>query len=82
MKLQTYDLHWIDAQTQAFLDLLLDSIPAVRLLLLVNMWRPITAFKQNMSLDVIIQILINDKDLLAKFFRIAVFVLADFILRN
>ncbi|MBI2527537.1 MAG: AAA family ATPase [Candidatus Rokubacteria bacterium] len=30
------DLHWIDAETQAFLDLLVDSIPAARLLLLVN----------------------------------------------
>jgi len=33
------DLHWIDAETQAFLDLLLESIPGARLLLLVN-FRP------------------------------------------
>jgi class 3 adenylate cyclase/tetratricopeptide (TPR) repeat protein len=33
------DLHWIDAETQAFLDVLLESIPAARLLLLVN-YRP------------------------------------------
>jgi class 3 adenylate cyclase/tetratricopeptide (TPR) repeat protein len=33
------DLHWIDGQTRAFLDMLMESIPAVRLLLLVN-YRP------------------------------------------
>ena len=33
------DLHWIDAETHAFLELLLESIPAARLLLLVN-YRP------------------------------------------
>ncbi len=33
------DLHWIDTETQAFLETLLDSIPAARLLLLVN-FRP------------------------------------------
>src|ERR1700724_188332 len=33
------DLHWIDAQTQALLDLLIDSIANARLLLLVN-YRP------------------------------------------
>jgi class 3 adenylate cyclase len=33
------DLHWIDAETQALLDLLADSIAGVRLLLLVN-YRP------------------------------------------
>jgi class 3 adenylate cyclase/tetratricopeptide (TPR) repeat protein len=30
------DLHWIDTETEAFLHTLLDSIPAARLLLLVN----------------------------------------------
>ena len=30
------DLHWIDGETQAFLDSLVESLPAVRLLLLVN----------------------------------------------
>ena len=30
------DLHWVDTETQAFLETLLDSIPAARLLLLVN----------------------------------------------
>src|SRR5262249_30179754 len=30
------DLHWIDAETQAFLDSLVESLPAARLLLLVN----------------------------------------------
>jgi predicted ATPase len=30
------DLHWIDGQTQAFLDLLADSLPIARILLLVN----------------------------------------------
>ncbi|MBI3328087.1 MAG: AAA family ATPase [Nitrospinae bacterium] len=33
------DLHWIDLQTQAFLDTLLDSLPTARVLLLVN-YRP------------------------------------------
>ena len=33
------DLHWIDTETQAFLDVLLESMPAARLLLLVN-YRP------------------------------------------
>jgi DNA-binding NtrC family response regulator/tetratricopeptide (TPR) repeat protein len=33
------DLHWIDVETQAFLDALVDSLPAARLLLLVN-YRP------------------------------------------
>ena len=33
------DLHWIDAETQSFLDMLLDSIPAAKVLLLVN-FRP------------------------------------------
>jgi class 3 adenylate cyclase/tetratricopeptide (TPR) repeat protein len=33
------DLHWIDAETQAFLDLLVESVPTARLLLLVN-YRP------------------------------------------
>lgn len=33
------DLHWIDAETQTFLDMLLESLPAARLLLLVN-YRP------------------------------------------
>jgi class 3 adenylate cyclase/tetratricopeptide (TPR) repeat protein len=33
------DLHWIDSETQALLDLLLDSLPTARLLLLVN-YRP------------------------------------------
>ena len=33
------DLHWIDAETQAFLDLLVDSLPTTRVLLLVN-YRP------------------------------------------
>jgi predicted ATPase len=33
------DLHWIDAETQAMLDLLVDSLPTARVLLLVN-YRP------------------------------------------
>ena len=33
------DLHWIDAETQALLDTLVDSLPTARLLLLVN-YRP------------------------------------------
>lgn len=33
------DVHWIDAETHAFLEMLLESIPAARLLLLVN-YRP------------------------------------------
>src|SRR2546422_897151 len=33
------DLHWIDAETQALLDSLVESLPTVRLLLLVN-YRP------------------------------------------
>ena len=30
------DLHWIDSETQAFLDSLVESLPAAQLLLLVN----------------------------------------------
>ena len=33
------DLHWIDGETQAFLDSLVESLPAARMLLLVN-YRP------------------------------------------
>lgn len=33
------DLHWIDSETQAWLDLLVESLPTARLLLLVN-YRP------------------------------------------
>ena len=33
------DLHWIDSETQAFLDSLLESLPTTRILLLVN-YRP------------------------------------------
>ena len=33
------DLHWIDAETQAFLDSMVESVPTARLLLLVN-YRP------------------------------------------
>ena len=33
------DLHWIDSETQSFLDSLIDSLPTARLLLLVN-YRP------------------------------------------
>ena len=33
------DLHWIDHETQAFLDVLVDSVPMARLMLLVN-YRP------------------------------------------
>jgi class 3 adenylate cyclase/tetratricopeptide (TPR) repeat protein len=33
------DLHWIDGETQAFLDILIESLPAARVLLLVN-YRP------------------------------------------
>jgi DNA-binding NtrC family response regulator/tetratricopeptide (TPR) repeat protein len=33
------DLHWIDTETQAFLDTLVESLPSARLLLLVN-YRP------------------------------------------
>ena len=33
------DLHWIDSETQAALDVLVDSLPTVRILLLVN-YRP------------------------------------------
>src|SRR5207237_4943773 len=33
------DLHWIDAETQALLDSLVESLPTARILLLVN-YRP------------------------------------------
>ena len=36
------DLHWIDAETQALLDSLVESLPTARLLLLVN-YRPVSA---------------------------------------
>jgi predicted ATPase len=32
------DLHWIDSETQALLDALVESLPAARVLLLVNYW--------------------------------------------
>jgi predicted ATPase len=35
------DLHWIDTETQALLDSLVESVPTTRLLLLVN-YRPST----------------------------------------
>jgi class 3 adenylate cyclase/tetratricopeptide (TPR) repeat protein len=37
--LQFEDLHWIDAETQAVLDALVDSVPTARIVLLVN-YRP------------------------------------------
>ena len=33
------DLHWIDSETQAWLDLMVESVPTARLLLLTN-YRP------------------------------------------
>src|SRR5262249_55377921 len=33
------DLHWIDGETQAFLDIIIESLPAARVLLLLN-YRP------------------------------------------
>ena len=39
MLLVCENLHWIDTETQAFLESLVDSLPTVRLLLLVN-YRP------------------------------------------
>jgi predicted ATPase len=33
------DLHWVDSETQSFLDSLIDSLPTAALLLLVN-YRP------------------------------------------
>ena len=48
------DLQWIDAETQACLDTLVESLPAARLLLLVNYrpeyqhtWGSKTAYSQN-----------------------------------
>ena len=37
--LSVEDLHWIDAETQAFLDSLVESLPTARVLLLVS-YRP------------------------------------------
>jgi predicted ATPase/class 3 adenylate cyclase len=68
------DLHWIDAETQALLDSLVDSLPTVPLLLLVNYrpeyqhgWNSKTYYTQlrldplpPASADVILQALVGD----------------------
>jgi predicted ATPase len=64
------NLHWIDTETQAFLDLLVDSLPAARLLLLVSYrreyqhrWGSKTSYTQ-LRLDPLprtsVQILLDD----------------------
>ena len=68
------DLHWIDTETQALLDRLVDSVPTARLLLLVNYrpeyhhgWSSKTAYTQlrldplsPVSADVLLQALLGD----------------------
>jgi tetratricopeptide (TPR) repeat protein len=68
------DLHWIDTETQALLDRLVDSVPTARLLLLVNYrpeyhhgWSSKTAYTQlrldplsPVSVDVLLQALLGD----------------------
>jgi class 3 adenylate cyclase/predicted ATPase len=73
------DLHWIDTETQALLDSLVESLPAARILLLVNYrpeyqhgWRPKTYYTQlrldplsAASADELLQALLGDDPSLA-----------------
>jgi class 3 adenylate cyclase/predicted ATPase len=80
------DLHWIDTETQALLDTLVDSLPTVRLLLLVNYrpeyqhgWGSKTYYTQvrldplpPASADALLQVLLGDDPSLAPLKRLLI----------
>jgi predicted ATPase/class 3 adenylate cyclase len=80
------DLHWIDAETQALLDSLVESLPTVRLLLLVNYrpeyqhaWGSKTSYTQlsldplpPASADALLQALVGDAPSLAPLTRLLI----------
>ena len=80
------DLHWIDAETQALLDSLVESLPTARLLLLVNYrpeyqhaWGSKTSYTQlrldplpPASADALLQALVGDDPSLAPLTRLLI----------
>ena len=80
------DLHWIDAETQALLDSLVESLPTARLLLLVNYrpeyqhtWGSQTSYTQlrldplpPASADALLQALVGDAPSLAPLTRLLI----------
>jgi class 3 adenylate cyclase/tetratricopeptide (TPR) repeat protein len=80
------DLHWIDAETQALLDSLVESLPTARLLLLVNYrpeyqhaWGSKTSYTQlpldplpPASADELLQALVGDEPSLAPLTRLLI----------
>src|SRR5262245_39515866 len=80
------DLHWIDAETQALLDTLVESLPTARLLLLVNYrpeyqhaWSSKTSYTQlrldplpPASADELLQVLLGDDSSLAPLTRLLI----------
>ena len=81
------DLHWIDAETQALLDSLVESLPTARLLLLVNYnppeyqhaWGSKTSYTQlrldplpPASADELLQALVGDDPSLAPLTRLLI----------
>jgi class 3 adenylate cyclase/tetratricopeptide (TPR) repeat protein len=80
------DLHWIDAETQALLDTLVESLPTARLLLLVNYrpeyqhgWGSKTSYTQlrldplpPASADALLQALLGDDPSLAPLTRLLI----------
>jgi class 3 adenylate cyclase/tetratricopeptide (TPR) repeat protein len=80
------DLHWIDAETQALLDTLVESLPTARLLLLVNYrpeyqhaWGSKTSYTQlrldplpPASADALLQALVGDDPSLAPLTRLLI----------
>jgi class 3 adenylate cyclase/Flp pilus assembly protein TadD len=80
------DLHWIDAETQALLDSLVESLPTARLLLLVNYrpeyqhaWGSTTSYTQlrldllpPASADALLQALVGDDPSLAPLTRLLI----------
>jgi len=80
------DLHWIDSETQALLDSLVDSLPTARLLLLVNYrpeyqhgWGSKTSYTQlrldplpPASADALLQVLLGDDPGLAPLKRLLI----------
>jgi class 3 adenylate cyclase/tetratricopeptide (TPR) repeat protein len=80
------DLHWIDAETQALLDSLVESLPTTRLLLLVNYrpeyqhaWGSQTSYTQlrldplpPASADALLQALVGDDPSLAPLARLLI----------
>jgi class 3 adenylate cyclase len=80
------DLHWIDTETQALLDRLVDSLPTARLLLLVNYrpeyhhgWSSKTSYTQlrlaplsPVSADALLQALLGDEPSLVPLTRLLI----------